>query len=158
MIADLLGQPQQPHVVGDRRPILADRFGDLFLGQAELVAEAAIGVRFFDRIQILALDVLDERRGQQLVVGNVADDDRHLEEAGALRRAPAALAGDDLVAVLRLAHDDRLDHAVRPDRAGQLVDPPVVHVRARLELVRPQQVDVDFERSFVDGGQRGHRE
>ena len=100
--AHFLRQPQQPHVVGDRRAILADGVGDLLLRQVEFVGEPAIGQRFLDRIQILALDVLDQRDGQQPVLGNVADDDRHLEEAGALRRAPAALAGDDLVAAARL--------------------------------------------------------
>ena len=56
-------------------------------------------MRFLDRIQILALNVLDQRGGKHPVVGNVAHHDRNLEQTGALRRAPAALAGDDLVAV-----------------------------------------------------------
>ena len=63
--AHLLRQPQQPHVVRDRRSILADRVGDLLLRQMELVGEPAIRVRLLDRIQILALDVLDERHGEQ---------------------------------------------------------------------------------------------
>ena len=45
--------------------------------------------------------------------GNVANDDRDLEQPGALRCAPAALAGDDLVAAVGPADDDRLDDAVR---------------------------------------------
>ena len=100
-VAHLVRQLQQPQVVGDRRAILADRVGDLFLRQVELVDEPAIGVRLFDRIEILALDVLDQRHREQPVVGDVADDDRDLEQAGALRGAPAALAGDDLVAARR---------------------------------------------------------
>ena len=35
--ANLLRQPEQPHEVGDRRAVLADRVGDLFLGQVEFI-------------------------------------------------------------------------------------------------------------------------
>ncbi len=46
-------------------------------------------------------------------------------QAGDLRRAPAPFAGDDLKAILRAldrTHDDRLDHAVLPDRIGKLAE------------------------------------
>ena len=98
VLADFVGQPQQPDVVGNRRSIFADGIRDLFLGQAELVGETAVGLRLLDGIEIFALDVLDERRRQQPVVGNVADDDRDLQQPGALRGAPSAFARDDLVA------------------------------------------------------------
>ena len=77
-----------------------------FLREVELVGEAPVGERLFDRVQVLALDVLDERHLEQpllVAAGDVPDDDRHLEEAGVLRGAPAALAGDDLVAGRRHA-------------------------------------------------------
>ena len=77
--------------------------GDLFLRQVKLVGQPAVRVRFFDRVEVLALDVLDQRDRQQPVVWNVADDDRDLEQAGALRGAPAPFARDDLVAALDLA-------------------------------------------------------
>ena len=102
-------------IVRDRRAVLADRRRDLFLRQLEFVGEPAIGERFVDRVQILALDVLDERHLEQrllLPARDVADDDRHAQEAGPLRGAPAALAGDDLKPVADRADDDRLDDAV----------------------------------------------
>ena len=68
--------------------------------------------------------------------GDVADDDRHAEQAGLLRGAPAALAGDDLKPVADLAHDDRLDDAVRLDRLRQLLEPRIVDLAARLKVVR----------------------
>jgi hypothetical protein len=77
-------KPQQPDVVRDRRPILADRLGDLFLGQAEFVAEPSVGVRLFNRIEIFPLDVLDERGGKQPIVGNVTHDHRNLQQTRAL--------------------------------------------------------------------------
>ena len=59
------GQLQQPDVVGDRRAVLADGVGDLLLRQVELVGEPPVGERLFDRVEVLALDVLDERDREQ---------------------------------------------------------------------------------------------
>jgi hypothetical protein len=65
-------------------------------------------------------------------------------QAGLLRRAPAALAGDDLELVLAdLAHDDRLDHALRLDRLGQLGEAVDVDGGARLVLAGDQLADGD---------------
>ena len=144
--AHFLGQPKQPDVVGDRRSILADRVGNLLLRQMEIVHEPAIRVRFLDRIQVFALNVLDERDRQQLVFRNVSNDHGNFEETDALRRAPATFAGHDLVAAVDAPDHDRLDDAVGPNRARQVIDPLVVDVRARLKLVGPQQVGVDVER------------
>ena len=122
--------------------------GDVFLRQVELVGEAAIGERFFDRVQILALDVFDQRHLEQrllLARRDVADDDRNAQQAGELRGAPAAFAGDDLEAIADLADDDRLDDAVGADRLRQLLEPRVVHVAARLEVVRREAIDVDLD-------------
>ena len=105
VVADFDRQAQQPDVVGDRRAILADGGRDRFLRQLQFVGQPPVRLRFFDRIQIVALDVLDERDLQQLIVGDLADDDGDLEQAGALRRAPAAFAGDDLVAVADAADE-----------------------------------------------------
>ena len=88
------GSLQQPHEVRDRRAILADRRGDVFLLQVEFVGEAAVGERLFDRVQVLALDVFDQRHLEQrllLARRDVAHDDRHAQQAGDLaRRASGA--------------------------------------------------------------------
>ena len=72
-----------------------------FLRQVELVGEPPIGERFFDRVQILALDVFDQRHLEQrlLVAGRRRARRPAPQQAGALRGAPAAFAGDDLIAV-----------------------------------------------------------
>ena len=72
---------------------------DVLLLQLKLVGEPPVRERLFDRIQVLALDVLDERHLQQrsfLSRRDIANDDRHAQQAGELRGAPAAFAGDDL--------------------------------------------------------------
>ena len=58
-------------------------------------------------------------------------------EARHLRRAPAPLAGDQLVAVaVHRAHQERLHQALRADRGGELGERLLVHLRARLVLAR----------------------
>ena len=59
-----------------------------------------------------------EQQLQHLVdhraLAGLSEDDRHLVQIGALRRAPAALAGDDLVALMlaaNRAHHERLQQA-----------------------------------------------
>ena len=79
--------------VGDRAAILPDRGGDLLLGQAEFVCQPLVRQRFVDRIEVLALDVLDERELEQLLVlagRDLADDDRHRAAPRAARRASGA--------------------------------------------------------------------
>ena len=100
--------------------------GDRFLRQLQFVGEPTIGLRFFDRIQIFALDVFDQRDLEQIVVGDVANDDRHFEQAGALCGAPAAFAGDDLVAVVDASHENRLNDAMAADRLRELFEPRLV--------------------------------
>jgi hypothetical protein len=67
------------------------------VGHVELADQAVDGARFLQRVEILALDVLDERHRHRGLVGHDADDGGHVVQAGHLRRPPAALAGDDLV-------------------------------------------------------------
>ena len=146
---DVLGQFQQTQKVGDRRAVLADRVGDIVLRQLEFVGQAPIGLRFIDRVQVLALDVFDESHFEErpLLSGpDFAHHDWHAQQAGFLRRAPPALAGDDVKAIADLANDDRLNHAIGLDRPRQVVKPPIVRLPTRLKRVRCETIDIDLER------------
>src|SRR5882672_8050663 len=77
---------------------------------------------------------------------DVADDDGDAEQAGEPGGAPAALAGDDLKAIAGLAHDDRLDDAVRLDRLRELLQSRIVGGDSRLKLVRREAIDIRFDR------------
>ncbi len=71
-------------------------------------------------------------------VGHLDHDDRHVVQAGALRRAPAPLAGDDLEVVggaAHRAHHDRLDDAALPDRGRQLVELGVGEIAPRIARI-----------------------
>src|SRR5689334_184917 len=94
--------------------------------QAKLAHQPLERPRLLQRIEILTLDVLDERHGDGRLIGDVTDDGRNVTEPGHLRGAPAPLAGDDLVALglavdggLERAHDYRLHHALRLAAAGR---------------------------------------
>ena len=60
-LADRVRELQQADRVRDRAAILADALGDLVLRQAELVDEPLVRRRLFDRTEVGALKVLDER-------------------------------------------------------------------------------------------------
>ena len=89
---------------------------------------------------------------------DVADDDRHAQQAGELGGAPAPFAGDDLESIADPPHDDRLDDAVGLDRLRRAPRAaPRRSCRARLEFIRREAVDVRLD----SGGRpwwRQHRE
>jgi hypothetical protein len=69
-------------------------------------------------------------------IGDVEHDDRHFVQVGALRRAPAPLAGDDLEVVGAAgAHHDRLDDAALADRGGQFGELGVGEQLARIARI-----------------------
>src|SRR5579885_697790 len=123
---------------------LADGLGEALLRVAELLHEPAVALGFLERAQILALDVLDEGDFERFAVLEFADDDRDFVELCHLRRAPAPLAGDDLVGVRRLRmapHEKRLQHALLADRLGERLQRLLVEALARLEAAGPHEID-----------------
>ncbi len=77
---------------------LADHLGEPVLRIGIALDQLAVAAGLLDGVEIGALHVLDDRELEHLLVGQVAHDDRHRVQAGPLRRAPAPLTGDDLVA------------------------------------------------------------
>ncbi len=113
-------QLQQPQRVGDVAAAFADHLGDVVLRVIELVGKRLITGRLLQRIEIGALNVLDDGKLERLAIGDIEHDDRHFVQIGALRRAPAPLAGDDLEVIRGAgAHHDRLNNAALADRGGQ---------------------------------------
>ena len=89
------GSFEQAHGVGDRHAALAHALRDLILRQAEFFDQLFVGQRLFQRIEVGALHILDQRHFQHLLRRDVLDDDRHGFQPGQLRGAPAAFAGDE---------------------------------------------------------------
>ena len=86
-----------------------------------------------------------------LVVGDLADDHRRLEQPRNLGGTPAALAGDDLVAVTSdPADQNRLNDPVRPDRLRQLFERPLLDLSSRLARVGDDSIEIDLEGDATD--------
>ena len=98
--AGLLAEIQQAQQVADGSPGAADGVGGVLVGELELAQQTLDRLGLLERVQVLALDVLDQRLRDDGGVRNLPHHGGHGREAGHLGGAPAALAGDDLVAGL----------------------------------------------------------
>ena len=121
--------------------LLPDPRRDVVVGEGEVLDQLLVGRGFLERIELLALDVLDDRllehRG---IVGRTHDRGDRLQPDPA-RRAPAALAGDQLEPVAARAHEHRLEHTDFADRLRQRGERLLVEVLARLLRVRTDRRD-----------------
>jgi hypothetical protein len=93
------GQVQQAQQVAGGAARTAHGLRGLLVRELELVDQALQALRLFERVEVLALDVLDQRHHRGGFVGHLLDEHRHLVQPGQPGGAEAALAGDDLVAV-----------------------------------------------------------
>ena len=125
------------------------------MGVVELVDETLDGTGFFQRVQVLALDVLDQGQGQGVLVADFLDDDRYRLELGQRRGAEAPFAGDDLVAPIVDGTDHQgLQQAMLMDRVRQLLQGGFVHAGAGLIAPGLQQVQGHLADAFLGGGGR----
>lgn len=129
----LLVEIEQPHAVRDGGAALADLLRDVLLPQTKLPRESRKRPRFFDRVEVLALEVLDEGQLEDILIRGLANDDGRVEQAEAFGGAPAALAGDEFERFAAAANDQRLNDAVLFDRGDQFVEVLLVKDGARLE-------------------------
>ena len=146
---------KQSQQVGDMAPRFVNGLGQRFLRMTELVEQPLIGLRFLDRVEILPLDILQQRDLQRLAVAIVADDDGDFVQPRALRRAPAAFASHDLIIVAVRADDDRLDHPALRDGSGEFLERGFVEMAARLAGVRGDRADRDHPHRAACGAVRG---
>ncbi len=68
---DLGRKLEQPQQVRHRRARAADRVGGLLVRQVEFVDQPRQRLRFFERREILALDVLDQRHRDDGLIGHL---------------------------------------------------------------------------------------
>ncbi|MNT30437.1 hypothetical protein D3C72_1662310 [compost metagenome] len=138
-----MGQIHQAQQVGHSAARASQRSGRLLMRKTEVGDQAVNALRFFQGIEVFALDVLDQRHGRGGQVVHIAHQHRHFRQAGQLRSAETAFAGDDFIfdksaqgVLSDRAHQDRLHQPLRLDRGGQLIQGPLVHARARLVFAR----------------------
>ena len=79
---------EQSQQVGDMAARLVDELGQRVLGMAEIADQPPIGLGLLDRVEVLALDILDQRDLERLGIVEFADDRPALRAAA--RAAPRA--------------------------------------------------------------------
>ena len=146
---------EQAHGIGDAGAGFADAAGDFILLEREFLGEADVAGGFFHRVEVFALEVLDERHFEHIAVGRLAFDDRHGGEAEFAGGAPAAFAGDEFEFAIHRADDERLDDAVLADRLDEVVERGFAELGARLQRAGNHHV----ERHVADAFEilRSHR-
>jgi hypothetical protein len=148
---DTRGEVEQAEGVGHRRACSADACRESVLREPELIDQLAVGVGRFDRVEVLALKVLDEGELELVAVRELADQGGDAVEAGGLGGSKAAFPSHELVAVDRLRHQDRLEDAVLSDACRQRGEALLVEPLARLMRVWLDAVRRDLERAGLTG-------
>ena len=91
------------------------------MAEVQLLDQAIKSPGHFNGGEILALDVLDQRNFQQLLVGKLLDDHWNPGQAAKLRGPPPAFACYQLVPAAAPADDQRLDNTVSFDGLRELL-------------------------------------
>lgn len=110
--------------------------------------------RFFDGVEVFALNVFDQRGLLTLDIIPLAHDGGNRRKIGQSGGAPAAFARDDGIAPIVPRDENRRDHAVMADGLGQREQRVVVKLFARLITVRVDIPDGDFRHSVGRHGRR----
>ena len=130
---DVVGELQQAQGIGDRDAALADALCDLVLRVAAGLHEPSVAARLLDRIEVGALQILDEGQLQVLEPLGRAYHGGNGRESGKARCSKAPLAGDDAVAVAIGLNHERLQHPVRGDGVCEI--PKVAFIEGGARLV-----------------------
>jgi len=139
-IQDLTGEIEQADQVGDGRAVDTEPAGQLFLRTAEAGQVLAESTRLVDRVEVLALEVLDHSQLENALVVEDEDPGGHFVKLSFDAGAQPAFAGDELVSLARRPDQDRLKHAVLSQRVSQRgdflgVEPPAWLERVRVNLI-----------------------
>ena len=79
------------------RAAASDTRRQFFLRQRKIVEQAFIGMRFFHRVEVSALDVFDERDLAHLGITRLTHESRDFLQSREARRAQTAFPGDEFI-------------------------------------------------------------
>ena len=123
---------------------LCTSLATIILRVAMAVDELPEAFSFLDSVQILALDILDQRdlgRGESSISRTIAGIVCSLRP---LRRPPAAFASDNLETIAMWAKQDRLQNPALDKGVGELLDSLFLELHARLVGIGPNSADFDL--------------
>lgn len=142
-------QFEEPEGVGDGGAAFANLLSGFVLSEIKLLDELSQSGRFFDGIQIFALEVLDERQFHHFAVVRFANNGGNGFEAGQLRGAPTAFPGDDFESAAAGPNNQRLDDSLGLDGFRKFLERGFVEFLARLKRARVDLVHPKFIRRRI---------
>src|ERR1019366_6154820 len=150
---------QEPDQVCDGRSVLARAAAHLFLIQLQFAAQAVERLCGFDRVQILPLNILDQRDLQQLLIGDFLNDCGYPGHASDFGGSPAAFTGNELIPFRPPPDDERLYDTVGANGLSQLLDAIMLKDAPGLQWIGVDQLDGELrdlfpEMSWFDRGLR----
>ena len=138
-------EPQQPQLVRHRALRLAQSLRRLLLRQAVDRDELCDGGSLLHVVQVLPLQIFDQREQRRLLLVRPHRKARHLPQTRELRRPQPPLSCDQLVAVLPAPHGQRLQNTVAPDALRQLAQRLRLKVFPRLIGIRADRVHAQIQ-------------
>ena len=119
---------------------LSDFDGDIFLTELKGAHQFGVALCFFEWVEVLALEILDECQFQHGAVVSFAEDDGDFLQTSEMRGPPTTFTGDQLEAVAAFADDEGLDDALFLDGIGQFLKSDRSEFFARLERAGANQL------------------
>src|ERR1043165_7098636 len=98
-LLNVISQFQKTQVVRYIRSVTSDGRCEGLLRQPHRLDQFPVSLRFFDRVQILALNVFNQRNLDETVVRNFLYDDWHSRNSCQFGRPPPSLTGDQFIPV-----------------------------------------------------------
>ncbi len=144
-------QIQQAQQIRHRTARTTNRLRRLFVRKTKLIEQTLDTLRFFERIEVFPLNVLNQRHRSGGLIGHIPDQHRHLIETSKPRCAETALTGDDLVFIRRdRSHKNRLHQALRANARREFLERTLIHARTRLILACLQLAEWQDVRRTLD--------
>jgi hypothetical protein len=137
---------EQSKRVGYGGPGPADPSGYVVLRQAELIGQLPVGASLLHGVEVGTLDILDDRDGQLVALGHLANDCRDAFQTGHLSGSDASLTGHELVAIQNLGDQNGLENAMDGNAGREGLKGFLLDTLARLVWIAPNSGDRDLHR------------
>jgi hypothetical protein len=113
---------------------------------AEVDEELLVCRRFLQRVEVLAVDILDQRVSEERVFLGQTNDRWDRRQARELCRTDTPLAHDDLKAIVLRTYHDRLKNPDRRDTSRKLLQCFLIESAARLLRVRVDSIQRNIDK------------
>src|SRR5687767_12073502 len=87
----IVRQAKQTQVIRDVRSVAANSRRQSFLGETHRLDQLLVSLRLLDRIEILALNILNQSDLEKALIGHLLNDYRHSRQSREFRGAPTSL-------------------------------------------------------------------